>query len=89
MADHLDLLPRRALLSGVVISGVEKLVKPDAAIFRLICERYALKPEECLFIDDNEQNVEGARAVGMTAILHADGNARRLAQKLEAALERA
>ena len=86
MADHLELLPRRELLSGVVISGVERLIKPDPAIFRLICERYALDPRECLFIDDNEQNVAGASSVGMKAIWHADGNVERLGKAIGDAL---
>ena len=41
------------------------MVKPDAAIYELFCERYGVSPESCLFIDDMERNVEGARRVGM------------------------
>ena len=54
---------------GLVISGREGLVKPDAAIYRLLLERYGLRAEECLFIDDVERNIQGARAVGMQAVL--------------------
>ncbi len=52
----------------VVVSGVEKLVKPDAAIYRLALDRFGLRAEEAVFIDDNEANVAGAAAVGMTAL---------------------
>lgn len=53
---------------GVVVSGEEHLLKPDAAIYRCLLERYALEPSESLFVDDNQDNVEGARAVGMCAL---------------------
>lgn len=54
-----------ALLDGIVVSGDEHLLKPDPRIYRLLLDRYSLRPEESLFIDDNEANVAGARAVGM------------------------
>ncbi|MGR3433464.1 MAG: HAD family hydrolase [Shimia sp.] len=49
----------------LVVSGREGVVKPDPAIFRLLCDRAGLAPDECIFIDDGLRNVEGARAVGM------------------------
>ena len=52
----------------VVVSGDEKLVKPDAAIYRLALGRFGLEPHEAVFIDDNRDNVTGAEAVGMAAI---------------------
>lgn len=52
----------------VVDSCVVGLRKPDAAIFRLACERLGVAPEEAVFLDDMEQNVIGARAVGMDAV---------------------
>ena len=58
----------------VVVSGDEKLVKPDAAIYRLALARWGLEPGETVFIDDNLANVEGAWAVGMHAI-HFTGEA--------------
>ncbi|HWJ88794.1 MAG TPA: HAD family phosphatase [Pelagibacterium sp.] len=53
---------------GVVVSGLEKLVKPDPRIFRLFCERYGLAPEACVFIDDNEANIVAASAMGMETV---------------------
>lgn len=51
----------------IVVSGDEKLVKPDAAIYQVLFQRNGLRAEDCLFIDDNAANVRGAEAVGMQA----------------------
>jgi 2-haloacid dehalogenase len=53
---------------GIVVSGHEGIAKPRAAIYRLLCERYAVAPERAVFIDDNPVNVDGARAIGMQGI---------------------
>ncbi len=53
----------------IVVSGEEKLLKPDPAIYHRALERFGLKADEALFIDDRLINVEGARAVGMPAHL--------------------
>lgn len=53
----------------VVVSGQERLLKPDAAIFRALCDRNGLDPASCLFIDDSPANVAGARAFGMEAVV--------------------
>jgi putative hydrolase of the HAD superfamily len=58
------------LFDGVVISGEVGLHKPEPEIFRLGAERVGLPPEECVFVDDLNENCAGAEAVGMTAILH-------------------
>ncbi len=50
-----------------VVSGEEKLVKPDPAIYHILLERTGLEPQRTLFIDDSPKNVEGAKAVGMHA----------------------
>lgn len=49
---------------GIVVSGEEGLIKPDAAIFRLLCERHGIVPESALFIDDNSANIMAAAALG-------------------------
>lgn len=54
---------------GIVVSGREKLLKPDPAIYFLALDRFGLKPGEALFVDDRAINVEGAQAVGMHAHL--------------------
>jgi FMN phosphatase YigB (HAD superfamily) len=53
---------------GIVVSGLERLVKPDPRIFRVFCERYGLAPESCVFIDDSEANIVAARRFGMAGI---------------------
>ena len=53
---------------AVVVSGRERLVKPDPAIFRLLCERHGLSPEALVFIDDNPKNAAAAAALGMEGI---------------------
>lgn len=55
------------LFSDIVVSGEEKLVKPDPAIYALAARRFGHEPEAMLFIDDNLANVEGARACGWHA----------------------
>lgn len=52
-------------LDGYVVSAREKVAKPDTAIFRLILEKYALRPEETLFVDDSAANIEAARKMGL------------------------
>lgn len=52
----------------VIVSGQERVVKPDPAIFAIFCERAAVARDTCVFIDDSERNVAGAQAFGMDAI---------------------
>lgn len=52
------------LFRDIVVSGDEKIIKPDPAIFALLCKRNGLKAEDCLFIDDSMKNVKGAEACG-------------------------
>ena len=61
-----------SLFRDIVVSGEEKMLKPDPAIYYLALRRFGLKPEEALFVDDREINVEGARAIGMRAHLFTD-----------------
>lgn len=53
----------------IVVSGEEKLLKPDPAIYYLALDRFRLHPAEALFVDDRAINVAGAEAVGMKAHL--------------------
>ena len=56
------------LFDGIVISGEEKLIKPDKKIFELILERYHLEAKNSLFIDDNLNNIQAAKEIGFTTI---------------------
>lgn len=68
------------LFEGVVVSGHEKLAKPDPRIYHTLLNRYGVKPESAVFIDDNAHNVEAAENMGIEAI-HFQG-----AEQLEKAL---
>jgi len=54
----------------LVLSGEEGVMKPDKKIYEIAADRLGLKPEQCLFFDDVERNVEGARNAGMQAELY-------------------
>jgi len=53
---------------GILVSGDEKLIKPDPKIYELILERYSINPATAVFIDDSEKNVKGAEACGIKGI---------------------
>ncbi|MBW3090168.1 HAD family hydrolase [Bifidobacterium miconisargentati] len=57
------------LLDGTVVSGVEKLHKPNADIYELALKRFGLKAEQCVFFDDTAKNVVGANEVGIHGVL--------------------
>ena len=62
----------------VLVSGKEKLIKPDPAIFNLLIKRYSLDPAQTIFIDDNIKNVTSAKEVGLDAIHFTDPHILRL-----------
>ncbi|MBR5973717.1 MAG: HAD family phosphatase [Clostridiales bacterium] len=51
--------------NGVFVSSDYLMLKPDVKIYETFLEKYGLKAEECLFVDDREDNTEGARKAGM------------------------
>jgi 2-haloacid dehalogenase len=66
------LYPFLAEFDGAIVSGDERLLKPQPEIYNLLLSRYGLTAGDCIFIDDSRENVEGARAVGMHAIHFAE-----------------
>lgn len=58
----------------IVVSGDEKLVKPDPAIFALALRRFGLPPGEALFVDDRADNVAAAEAAGMIGHIFRDAS---------------
>ena len=66
---------------GVIVSGIEHLVKPDPRIYRLFCERYGLAPESCVFIDDSDVNIASAKKFGMQTF-HFAGDTKALRKEL-------
>ena len=61
----LDFLP---FTDGGILSFRDKVIKPDEAIYRLLMNRYGLKADECVFIDDTAHNLPPAEALGMKTI---------------------
>jgi 2-haloacid dehalogenase len=54
--------------TDIVVSGEEKIIKPDVRIFEILLVRNGLKAEESVFIDDRLGNVKAAEALGFTGI---------------------
>ncbi|WEK70266.1 MAG: HAD family phosphatase [Candidatus Chryseobacterium colombiense] len=52
----------------IVVSGIEKLIKPDPKIWYVLLERYNLKARESVFIDDNAKNIETAKSLGFETV---------------------
>jgi 2-haloacid dehalogenase len=57
------------LFDSILVSGEERMKKPDARIFHLLLERIAHPAERCIFIDDSARNIEAAAGLGFDAIL--------------------
>lgn len=66
---------------GLVFSGVVCMTKPHHDIYEHLLKTHSLRAEDCVFIDDRTDNVEAARAVGMSGIVF-DGDVSALRQKL-------
>lgn len=49
----------------IIVSGKEKLIKPDPRIFALMLNRFQLQPDECFFVDDNAKNIQAATSLGI------------------------
>ncbi len=62
---------------GIVVSGVEKIHKPNPAFYQILFDRYRVIPSQALFIDDSLVNVESARRMGMDSI-HYTGSSKLL-----------
>ena len=60
--------PFLSWFDGMVISGREGVIKPDARIFRILCERYGVDPHSAVFIDDVARNAQAASALGIHGI---------------------
>lgn len=54
---------------GIVVSGTEKIRKPFPKIYQILLDRYGVKAEEALFIDDNVRNVTAAKNAGIDSIV--------------------
>lgn len=82
--DYWPRVPVSRFFDGTLISADEKVVKPQPEIYRLALERFSLRAEECLFVDDAPANVEGALYCGIPGIVF-HGDAGLLRRQLHAA----
>jgi 2-haloacid dehalogenase len=60
--------PFFAMMDGCVISGIERVAKPDRKIFDILISRYGLDPRATVFVDDSPDNVAAAGEAGLVAI---------------------
>lgn len=56
------------LFEGILVSGHEKLKKPDPTIYQLLLDRYHLEADSSVFIDDNKRNIDAANRLGIQTI---------------------
>jgi 2-haloacid dehalogenase len=66
---RVERFPFMSWFDGVVVSAFEGVIKPDPEIFRRLIERFDLKPEATLFVDDSQRNVDAAGEFGIQAAL--------------------
>lgn len=64
--DAMDFLP---YADGGILSYKDHLLKPEPEIYRLLLKRYGLKADECVFIDDLEENIDAAKMEGIQGII--------------------
>lgn len=68
-------------LDGMLVSGQEKVIKPDPEIYKRLLVRFNLRAPDCLFIDDSAANVVAARELGFDGVRFE--NAAQLRRELE------
>ena len=59
-----------SVVDGGIISYEVQEIKPEPAIYHILLDKYKLKAEECVFIDDNPANIDTARKLGFYGIVH-------------------
>ncbi len=70
----LALYPVLSLFEAIVVSGAERVAKPEPEIFRILIERHAVDPARTAYVDDAPANVEAARALGLQAVQFVDAH---------------
>ncbi|MBS2545497.1 HAD family phosphatase [Catenulispora sp. NL8] len=75
----------RGIFDEVVLSEDHGMRKPDPAVFHLLLDKLDVRAEECVFVDDSEENLQAAVELGMTIVYAADE--RKLASRLRTLLE--
>ncbi len=68
------MFPAFAKFEGIVVSGIERTVKPYPEIYRILLDRYDLNASECFFIDDRKENIDAAVALGFDGLHYIPGS---------------
>lgn len=67
-------IPVLELFDGFVASSDYKVIKPEPEIYNILFEKFSLIPEECIFIDDVQKNIDGALKAGMHGHCYSHGS---------------
>ncbi len=81
-AEHAYELPVMNHFEKCIFSAVAGAIKPNAEIYEYLCRECGILPEETLFIDDSEKNINGAREFGLMGYVF-DGDAQKLSDFLD------
>lgn len=68
-AEHADFYDITKEFDGIIFSAAVRKAKPGSAIYHCLFDTFHLKPEECFFIDDREDNIAAGKALGMDGIV--------------------
>ena len=77
-----EVIPAVDCFDGILFSAEVKCMKPQKEMYLHLYERFGLKPEECFFLDDLEENIQGARETGMKGYCFDHGDVARLRKEL-------
>ena len=77
-----EVIPAVECFSGIFYSAAHKCVKPQDIIYERFLKEYSLNPAECFFIDDLEENISAAKAVGISGAVMKSRTAKETAEIL-------
>ena len=78
-----NIIPAWECFDGIFYSAEVKCMKPQKEMYEHFYERFGLDPQECFFIDDLQDNIDGAKATGMDGYCFADGDLEKLKAHLK------
>ena len=84
-AEHKDEMPYLKHFDKCIFSGVCGMIKPQKEIYEYLCKECNIRPEETLFVDDSELNINGAKACGINVYLF-DGDSEKLKKYIDEVL---
>ena len=77
-----EVIPAVECFSGIFYSAAHKCVKPQDIIYERFLKEYSLNPSDCFFIDDLEENISAAKAVGISGSVMKSRTAKETAEIL-------